>query len=261
MLTSTLSLSWSSLISATWPEKSANGPFLDPHRLAHLVLEAGPAALGRCLAALDLDLEDALDLSPRQGRRLGAGADEPGDAGGVADDRPAVVVELAPAQQVAGEHLLLDDDLLAVLELGDVLHRDDDLVDAVLHAHRDRAAVEVRLHLVLIAGVGVDDVPATGLVVGADDERLVVLVVVLVVDSSTSRVRLGTAASATPASTASSAQLRRLAGVRGHRVGGRRPTLGSVVAGSSPRGGSGSVVGHSHTDQGLNSQRTPLAKA
>jgi len=76
--------------------------------------------------------------------------------------------------------LLLDDDLLAVLELGDVLHRDDDLVDPVLHAHRHRPAVQVRLHLVLIAGVGVHHVPASRLVVGADDEGLLVVVPVVV---------------------------------------------------------------------------------
>ena len=40
-----------------------------------------------------------------------------------------VVVEVAAHEQVAGEDLLLDDDLLAVLELDDVFHRDDDLVD------------------------------------------------------------------------------------------------------------------------------------
>ena len=78
-------------------------------------------------------------------------ADEAGDAGRVADDVPGVVVEVAAHQQVAGEDLLLDDDLLAVLELDDVLHRDDDLEDPLLHVHRRDAALEVLLHLLLVA--------------------------------------------------------------------------------------------------------------
>ena len=93
---------------------------------------------------------------------LGAAADEPGDAGRVAHDVPGVVVEAHAHEQVAREDLLLHDDLAAVLELDDVFHRDDDLEDAVLDVHRAHAAREVRLHLVLVAGVGVHDVPAAG---------------------------------------------------------------------------------------------------
>ena len=95
-------------------------------------------------------------------------------------DGPRVVVEVAPAEQISGEDLLLDDDLLAVLELDDVLHRDDDLEDPVLHVHRDDPALEVGLHLVLVAGVGVDDVPPPGPVVRALDENDVFLVLVIV---------------------------------------------------------------------------------
>src|ERR1700761_5547174 len=47
--------------------------FLHPHRLVHLVLQAGPGALGRRTGgAFDLDLEDVLDLATRQRRGLGA---------------------------------------------------------------------------------------------------------------------------------------------------------------------------------------------
>ena len=92
------------------------------------------------------------------------------------------------------------------------------------------------------------DVPATGLVVGADDERLVVLVLVPVVERLLGR-SLGVLAHD---------------GVRDVVTRddvGRDRGLGLVGGGLVAQGGSGSVLGHSHTDQGLNSQRTPFAKA
>ena len=97
--------------------------------------------------------------------------DEAGDARGVADDVPRVVIQLEAHEQVAGEDLLLDDDPLAALELDDILDRDDDLVDALLHVHGLDSALEVRLHLVLVAGVGVHDEPLAGPVEGALDGR------------------------------------------------------------------------------------------
>ena len=97
----------------------------------------------------------------RQRRRLGALADEAGDARACCGSTyQRVVVEVAAHQQVAGEHLLLDDDLLAVLELDDVFHRDDDLVDALLHVHGRDAGLEVLLDLLLVARLRVHDVPA-----------------------------------------------------------------------------------------------------
>ena len=62
--------------------------------------------------------------------------------------------------------MYLDDDLAARLELDHVLHRDDDLEDLLLDVHRAHTAGEVRLHLVLVAGVGVDDVPVPQAVAG-----------------------------------------------------------------------------------------------
>jgi hypothetical protein len=82
-----------------------------------------------------------------------------GDTGRVPYDVPGVVVVDHLDQQVAWEHLLLDDLLLAALDLHDVLHGDVDVEDLVLHLHRLDARLEVRLHLVLVAGVGVDHVP------------------------------------------------------------------------------------------------------
>src|SRR5581483_2530696 len=150
------------------------GALLDPDALAHLVLEAGPRLLDLGSTGA-LDLEEGLDLTARQGRGLGARADEARHARGVADGRPGLVVDIGPHEEVAGEHLLLDDDLLAVLELDDILDRDDHLEDALLLVHRGDAALEVGLHLVLVAGVGVHDVPVAGPVVGALGRALFLL--------------------------------------------------------------------------------------
>ena len=140
MLTRTLSFSWSSLISAIWPGEVGERAFLDPHRLADLVLEprAGSSWTGSAPpSALTWRM---LSTSRRDsGVGLVPGPDEAGHARRVADHRPGVVVEVAPAQQVAGEDLLLDDHLLAVLELDHVLHGDDDLEDPVLHVHGRRS--------------------------------------------------------------------------------------------------------------------------
>jgi hypothetical protein len=51
--------------------------------------------------------------------------------------------------------------LATVLELLDLFHRDDDLVDAVLHVHALDSGAEVGGDLLLVAGLGVHDVPGT----------------------------------------------------------------------------------------------------
>src|SRR5438105_8714260 len=132
----------------------------DADLLADVELEPGPGLLalaGRAL--LLLDAEDGLDLLAGERRGLGAAADEPGDPGRVAHDPPRVVVEVEADEEVAREDLLRDDRLPAGLELDDVLHGDDDLEDPLLHVHGADPAGQVRLHLVLVAGVGVDDEP------------------------------------------------------------------------------------------------------
>src|SRR5581483_3176117 len=144
------------------------GPGDDPDLLADVELQPRPGLLALAGdALLLLDAEDGLDLLAGERRRLGATPHEPGDAGGVAHDPPRVVVEVHPDEEVAGEHLLRDDRLPAGLELDDVLHGDDDLEDPLLHVHRADPAGQVRLHLVLVAGVGVDDEPLPGPVVRA----------------------------------------------------------------------------------------------
>jgi hypothetical protein len=110
--------------------------------------------------------QDLLDLVLVQRDRLAAhardvgAADEARDARRVADDEPAVRVEDHLHQHVAGVDLLLDGMALALADLDLVLHRDEDLEDLVLHAHRLDAVLEVGLDLVLVARVRVDHVPA-----------------------------------------------------------------------------------------------------
>ena len=173
MLTRTFSLSWSSLISEIVPLKSANGTFLDPHGLALFVLQAGTCLGGRLARlALRLDLQDAFHFFARQWCGSGAQADEAGHTRRVAHHVPRVVIELHAGHQIAREDLLGHDLLLAVFELDDVLDGDDDLEDALFHVHGDHATLQVGLHLVFVARVGVDHEPVAGPVVGALDGRV-----------------------------------------------------------------------------------------
>src|SRR5215212_3156153 len=141
--------------------------------------QLGEGALGDGDGLADLPLDLRLELLDRLGLedlghfllgqrgRLGPGADEAGHTGRVADHVPGVVVQVHADQQVAGEDLARDDLLLAALDLHDVFHGDHDLEDPLLHVHRGDAALEVGLDLVLVAGVGVDDVPVPQAVGGA----------------------------------------------------------------------------------------------
>jgi hypothetical protein len=86
-------------------------------------------------------------------------ADEPGHTRRVPDDVPRVVGHHHLDEHVAREDLLLDRPPLAVLDLDLLLGGDHHLEDLVLDAHRLDAVLEVGLDLVLIAGVGVNDVP------------------------------------------------------------------------------------------------------
>src|SRR5829696_378918 len=112
--------------------------------------------------------QDLHDLVEGERRRLGRRPDETGDARRVADRAPRLVVELHADEEVAGQHLAVDLRALAVLDLGDLLGGHLDLVDVVLDVQRLDPRLEVGLHLVLVAGVGVHDVP----VAGRDPQRL-----------------------------------------------------------------------------------------
>src|SRR3954471_20678831 len=94
--------------------------------------------------------EDLDDLVEGQRGRARGGTDDPGDAGGVADGAPRLVVELHAHQEVARQHLAVDLRALAVLDLGDLLGGHLDLIDVVLDVQRLDACLEVRLHLVLV---------------------------------------------------------------------------------------------------------------
>ena len=99
-------------------------------------------------------------------------AHEPGDGRRVADDAPRLVGEVHADQDVAREDGALDELALAVLDLGDLFGRHDDLEDVVLGVERGHPVLEVGLHPLLHAGVGVDDVPVADLVVEAIPELL-----------------------------------------------------------------------------------------
>src|SRR3954454_9013431 len=132
----------------------------DPHALA---LRERDPELRRLHAHVP---EDLLDLGLVQRDRLAAhpgdvaAADEGRDARRVADDEPGLGVEDHLHEHVARVDLLLDGVPLALADLDLVLHRDEHLEDLVLHAHRLDAVLEVRLDLVLVPGVRVDDIPA-----------------------------------------------------------------------------------------------------
>ena len=76
---------------------------------------------------------------------------------------PGLVGEVHADQDVPGQDGALDHLALAVLDLRDLLGGDHDLVDVVLHVEGDDAVLEVGLHPVLHAGVGVHDEPVAGL--------------------------------------------------------------------------------------------------
>jgi hypothetical protein len=103
------------------------------------------------------DLDDLVD--GQRGRLLRRRADEPGDAGSVADRAPGLVGQVHPDQDVTGVDLALHLLALAVLDLGDLFGRHLDLEDVLLHVQRLDPGLEVGLDLVLVAGIGVHDVP------------------------------------------------------------------------------------------------------
>ena len=129
----------------------------DVDRLADL--DVGGGALGE-LSRLGAAAHDLLVLLAAQRRGLALDAGEAGDTGGVADDGPDVVVHLHAHEHVTREDLgLLGLALAAVLDLRDLLGRNLDVDHGVLEAVRLDAVLEIGLDLVLVARVGMDNVP------------------------------------------------------------------------------------------------------
>src|SRR5919112_1858042 len=120
----------------------------------------------------DRGRQHLLDLLEAERDRLLAVADEPGHRRGVAHRGPRLVGQVHPHEHVAGEHRPLDELALAVLDLRDLLGRDDHLMDVVLHVEAADPALEVGLHPVLHAGVGVDHEPVAELLAQRGAELL-----------------------------------------------------------------------------------------
>src|SRR5438105_1668424 len=128
-------------------------PVRDAHGLSPLELDAD---LRGFLLHLLLDRPHLFFLERHRAVRR---ADKARHARRVADDEPRLVRHLHPDQDVAREDPLLDLAALAVFDLDLVLHRDEHLEDLVLHVHRLDPLLEVLLDLLLMSGVGMDDVP------------------------------------------------------------------------------------------------------
>src|SRR5438034_298433 len=113
------------------------------------------------LRRVQLDLpQDRADLTVGEWRRLVPAAHEARDAWRVAHDVPRVVAHDHLDEHIAREHLLLHRVPLAVLDLDLFLRRHQFLEGLVAHVHRVDAMLEVRLHLVFIARIRVDHIPA-----------------------------------------------------------------------------------------------------
>src|SRR3954452_14187045 len=127
----------------------------DLHGLAELVLDLRSRRRGCPVPRV----EDPVDLGLRQRHGLRACADESGHARRVLHDRPGVVVQVHVHEHVAREHALLGLDLLPVLRLDHLLGGDDDAAEPLALAHRLDPVLEIGLHLVLVPGIRVDDIP------------------------------------------------------------------------------------------------------
>ena len=161
----TRTLPFSMLISSTSPLKSWNGPSItrtmSPNFKAHADAGLNDAGL----------LEDGGNFLTWQRVRF-LRPHEAGHAGGVAHHVPGVVIQDHVDQDVAGQELALHLAALSAANLQFFLRGDDDVEDAVRDVHRFNTALEVLVHLVLVTGVGVEDVPGAA-VTHVDAEDLI----------------------------------------------------------------------------------------
>src|SRR5215813_11930286 len=113
----------------------------------------------RLLRALLHLTENPVDLVGGEGHRLGPRAHEPRDLRRRAHEVPGVVGELHLHEEIAGEELLLDLDLLALPDLPHLLRRHHDPADHLGQAEDLGARLDRLRHLVLEPRVGVHDEP------------------------------------------------------------------------------------------------------
>src|SRR5690606_24878921 len=128
------------------------------HGITHIEGYLGPGLL------LLHAVEDGPHLSLIQRDGPVAAAHKARDPRRVPDHIPGVVLHDHLHQHVAGEDLAGHDPLLAVPEVDLFLGGDEDPEDLVLHPHRLHPALEIGLDLVLVAGIGVDDVPGPAII-------------------------------------------------------------------------------------------------
>src|SRR5215213_6285972 len=119
----------------------------------------GDRGLGVLDALGDL-VADPVGLVVRNRRRLAARAQETRHLGGVAHQRPGLVVEGHLDHDVAREELALGRHLLAAADLDHFFHGHQNLLEQVTQALLLRLLLDRLLHLLLEAGVDVDDEPA-----------------------------------------------------------------------------------------------------
>ena len=147
---------------------------LDEHGLADLELHLGDrgglrsglgsgafGSGGFGLALFEDRGEHREDLVDRQRGRVVGVADESGDTRCVAHGAPRFVGQFHADEHVTGDADATNLLALAVLDLDDVFHRHLRFEDELFEVEADGAVLEVLLHAVLVAGVGVDDVPVT----------------------------------------------------------------------------------------------------
>src|SRR5262245_18308443 len=124
----------------------------DPERLARHRLGLGGFHMA----------EDAPNLVLLERDRVLSRADEACDARNVLHHVSRLVVQVHLDHHVGREGLALRDLPLAVLHFGEILGRNQDLAEMIVEGGGMNRLLEIRLHLVLVARVGVDHVPLLG---------------------------------------------------------------------------------------------------
>ena len=78
----------------------------------------------------------------------------------MANDIPGLIFKYHFHKHIAGEDLSLDSLGLSLFYGDFFLHGDKDFKDPVFHTHGGYALIYICLDLILISGIGLDDVPA-----------------------------------------------------------------------------------------------------